>query len=140
VEVPDCVYLQADGSRTVASRYLRELPYKSDGLAAIWITSAWAYVNRRGTVIISGVASYDNGPQEFHDGLVMFVKNNKYGFADRSGKVVIPPIYDGALNFEEWRTKVCLGCVYKCMDQHCEHRMLSGGEWLTISKTGEVLK
>src|SRR5947209_5385978 len=45
------------------------------------------YVDGRGKVVIIGVPTFDNGPDEFQDGLVRFVKNHKYGFADRNGKI-----------------------------------------------------
>jgi hypothetical protein len=98
-EVLDCVNLRADGSRVVASRLLKQLPYASNGLAAVRVADGWMYVNRHGAAVITGVPTFDNGPDEFHDGLVRFVKNEKYGFADRTGKVMIAPVYDGALPF-----------------------------------------
>ncbi|HKD86608.1 MAG TPA: WG repeat-containing protein [Terriglobales bacterium] len=139
-EIPDCIHVQPDGSLAVTPRYMRELPYDSGGLAAVWVAGEWNYVNRRGIVIITGVPAYDNGPDEFHDGLVRFVRDKKYGFANRKGEVVILPRYDGALPFENGRAKVCLGCVSKCIDRACEHHMFSGGQWLTIGKQGAILR
>ena len=37
---------------------------------------------------------FDNGPDELSDGLIRIVKNNKIGFADSEGKIVIEPNYD----------------------------------------------
>ena len=139
-EVPDCVHVQADGSLAVASPYLKDLPYTSDGLAGVWIAGEWNYVNRRGIAIITGVPSVDNGPDEFHDGLVRIIKNKKYGFANRKGRIVIAPAYDGAMPFENGRAKVCSGCVNKCLGPDCEHHMFSGGRWFTISTQGVILK
>lgn len=139
-ENPDCVQVRADGSLVVAARYVKQLPYTSDGLAAVWIAGEWTYVNRRGLAIITGVPSVDNGPDEFHDGLVRFVRDKKYGFANRKGEVVIAPRYDGALPFENDRAKVCSGCVNKCLDRDCEHHTFSGGQWFIVSKDGVVLK
>jgi hypothetical protein len=133
------VYIQSDGSRVVASRLLKQLSYESHGLAGIRVADGWMYVNRHGEAV-TGVPTFDNGPDEFRDGLVRFVKNKKYGFANRSGKVVIPPIYDGALPFQDGRADVCSGCVDKCVDHECEHRMFSGGEWLSINQKGAILK
>jgi WG containing repeat len=98
------------------------------------------YVNRRGKVVITGVPVFDNGPDEFHDGLVRFVKGRKYGFADRTGKTVIPPRYDGAMPFAGGRAKVCLACVDKCADRECEHHVFSGGNWFSLDKTGMIRK
>jgi hypothetical protein len=104
------------------------------------MAGGWTYVNRQGKIVIDGVPDYDNGPDEFHDGLVRFVKQGKYGFADRHGKVVIPPRYDGAWPFQGGHAKVCSGCVDKCLDRDCEHRMFSGGRWLSIDTHGIILK
>ena len=81
----------------------------------------------------------DNGADSFHDGLVRIVRNGKYGFANRRGQVVIPPIYDGALNFEKGRAEACKGCQSKCDDRDCEHHSFAGGEWFRINTKGTVL-
>src|SRR5689334_19943597 len=129
-EVADCVRVRADGSRSIAARYLKELPYGPEGLAPVRGVDGWMYVNRGGRVVITGVPTFENGADEFHDGLVRFVKNHKYGFADRNGNTVIAPKYDGAMRFENGRAKVCLGCVDKCVEPECEHHVFSGGRWL----------
>jgi hypothetical protein len=135
-EVPDCIRVGADGSRSIAAPYLKELRYGTNGLAGARAVDGWMYVNRGGKVVISGIPTFDNGPDEFHDRLVRFVKNRKYGFVDRNGKIVIPPQYDGAMPFEAGRAKVCLGCVDKCADHECEHHVFSGGKWLSVDKNG----
>jgi len=55
----------------------------------------------------------------------------KYGFANRQGQRVIPPIY--SCNFEKGTTRVCKGCESKRFAAGgCEHRFFSGGEWFRI--------
>jgi len=139
-EIPDCIRVAADGSRSIAAPYLKELRYDTKGLAGVRAADGWMYVNRRGKAAITGIPTFDNGPDEFHDGLVRFVKNHKYGFADRNGKIVIPPRYDDAMPFEGGRAKVCLGCVDKCADHDCEHHVFSGGKWLSVDKNGVTLE
>jgi|SRR5579862_391357 len=139
-EVPDCVRVGVDGSRSIAARYLKELRYGTSDLAGVRGVDGWMYVDRRGRVVITGVPTFDNGPDEFQDGLVRFVKNHKYGFADQNGKIVIAPRYDGAMPFEKGRAKVCLGCVETCADHECEHHVFSGGEWLSVGKNGVTLE
>jgi hypothetical protein len=81
------------------------------------------YLDRKGKVVVEGVASEGNGPASFHDGLVCVVRNKKYTFANRKGQPVIPPIYDGAWNFEKGTARVCKGCESKCFAASgCEHR------------------
>jgi hypothetical protein len=139
-EVPDCVRVGAHGSRFIAAPYLKELRYGTNGLAGVRGADGWMYVNRRGKVVITGVATFDNGPDEFHDGLVRVVRNHKYGFADQHGNMVIPARYNGALPFDKGRAKVCLGCVQKCADDACEHHIVSDGEWFFLNTQGVALK
>jgi len=53
-------------------------------------TLDWMYARRSGEIVITNVAPFDNGPDEFHDGMVRVSKHGKFGFADRSGKLRIP--------------------------------------------------
>ena len=140
-EVPDCVRENTAGQLCIAAQYLSELTFDANGLATVLShEKGWMYVNRKGKVLISGVARMDNGPDSFHDGLVRFVKNKKYGFANRKGQIVIPPIYDGALNFDNGVAKVCKGCQEKCAEAKCEHYFFDGGAWSSIDPKGDLVK
>jgi hypothetical protein len=106
-EVPDCVRENSAGQLSIAAQYLSELTFDANGLAAVLShEKGWMYVNRKGKVLIRGVVRMENGLDSFHNGLVRFVRNKKYGFANRKGQIVIPPVYDGALNFDNGVTKV----------------------------------
>jgi len=139
-EIHDCIHENATGELFVAPRVTKELHFDSYGLAPVLsLKTGWMYVNRKGKVVVNGVPQMDNGPDSFHDGLVRIVKNEKYGFANRQGDIVVPAIYDGALNFENGTAKVCKGCRNKCADADCEHRFFSGGDWLVIDTKGLVV-
>jgi hypothetical protein len=138
---PNCVKLDNKGQLFITTQYLKKLSFGENGLAIVYSKEeGWMYVNRKGRVIISGVAAMDNGADDFHNGLVRFSKKNKWGFADVKGKVVIPAIYDGAYNFENGLAKVNQGCEIKCVDKECEHFYFSGGEWIYINTKGEIIK
>ena len=81
----------------------------------------------------------DNWADTFHDGLVRVVRNEKYGFSNRKGQLVISPVYDGAMNFEDGKAKVCNGCTIKCVEQECEYSVFSGGNWFQINTNGTVV-
>lgn len=135
-EVPDCVREGAKGELFIAPQYLKELSFDAHSLAAVDSPKVgWMYVNRTGKVIISGVPVMDNGADWFHEGLVRIVRNGKYGFANRRGQIVIPPIYDGALNFDQGRAEVCQGCKSKTGGEY----HFAGGEWFQIDIKGTVL-
>ncbi len=140
-EVSNCVKKNKTGELFIAFPYLRQLSFGKNGLAVVYShEEGWMYVNRKGRVIISGVAVMDNGADVFHDGLVRFSKNNKWGFADEKGRIVVPPIYDGAMNFENGLAKVCKACELKCVDKECEKHFFSGGEWFYIGTKGKIVK
>jgi hypothetical protein len=139
-EIPECVRGSAIGELVIVPQVLKELRFESHGLASVWSRKlGWMYVDRKGKVVIGGVPSIDSGPDSFHDGLVRIVKNGKYGFANRRGKIVVAAIYDGALNFDRGRATVCKGCRSKCAEPDCEHHFFAGGEWLQINTTGAIL-
>jgi WG containing repeat len=140
-EVPYCVRENSTGQLSIASQYLSELTFDGHGLAAVLShEKGWMYVNRKGKVLISGVMRMENGPDPFHAGLVRFVRKNKYGFANRRGQIVIPPVYDGAIYFENGVAKVCRGCQEKCTEAECEHHTFDGGEWFSIDLKGHLVK
>jgi hypothetical protein len=140
-EVSDCVIKNKTGQLFIAPVYLRQLSFTENGLATIYSQEeGWMYVNRKGKVIISGVAVMDNGADTFHDGLVRFIKDTKWGFADEKGHVVVPAVYDGALNFVNGIAKVCTGCKNECVYAHCEARHHVGGEWFCIDTKGKRIE
>ena len=75
----------------------------------------------------------------FHDGLVRVVRNDKFGFANRKGQIVISANYDGATTFERGKVKVCIHCMSKCVDHECEVHVFAGGEWFQINTKGIVV-
>lgn len=137
-EVPDCILRNPNGHLYIAPTVLYELHFDRHGLAAVHSQSEnWMYVNRHGDVVVSSVPTFDNGADTFHDGLVRLVKNGKYGFANRKGRVVIEAIFDGAMNFEGGYAKVCRGCVLKPSGADSEHSSFVGGLWVLIDKKGD---
>jgi hypothetical protein len=139
-EVPGCIGANAQGRLLIAARYLRRMTFDSHGLAAVWShEEGWMYVDRTGTVLVTGVPSIDNGADSFHDGLVRIVRGNKYGFADRQGRIVVDPVYDGAMNFERGRAAVCKGCKAECIEAECGYSF-TGGEWFSLNTKGEAVQ
>lgn len=136
-EVPHCLYKNAQSELFISPAFLRDLSFNRDGLAAVRaLPEGWTYANRQGRVVITGVAESDNWADSFHDGLVRVLRNGKYGFANREGKIVIAPDYDGALNFQNGIASVCQGCQNKCADAACEYHSFVGGRWFHLDTKG----
>ena len=90
----------------------------SEGMAAVCEETLWGYVDSLGNNIIPclyrSVNYYDNGvmddwgeygsPDEandFHEGLVLVMRNRMAGFFNKQGKTVIPFVYKRAKDFSE---------------------------------------
>lgn len=78
---------------------------------------------------------YDNGPDYPSEGCFRIVEENKIGFADLNGKVIINPNYDAALPFNEGLAAVCIGCEEK---SEGEHKTWMGGKWGFVDSKGNV--
>jgi WG containing repeat len=138
--ISDCIQKAANRELFIKQKVLKQLQFDSYGLAPVFSqTYRWMYVSRTGRVLITGVPIMDNGADIFHDGLVRVVQNGKYGFSNRNGQLVVSPVYDGAMNFENGKAKVCKGCTVKCVAPDCEYSVFSGGEWFQIDTKGAVV-
>lgn len=90
----------------------------SEGMAAVCEETLWGYVDSLGNNIIPclyrSINYYDNGvmddwgeygsPDEandFHEGLVLVMRNRMAGFFNKQGKTVIPFVYKRAKDFSE---------------------------------------
>jgi hypothetical protein len=150
----NCILHGHNGNMSVSPGVLSDFHFDSHGLAPVrseeYSRYGWMYVNRKGRVVISGVPSFDNWADEFSDGLVRTVVSNKYGFANRQGKIVVKPAYDWASPFSRGYAQVCNQCREKCLmpggavelqslPGGCDHRVMVGGEWFKIDKKGRIV-
>ncbi|MDE7387202.1 MAG: WG repeat-containing protein [Muribaculaceae bacterium] len=81
----------------------------SDGVATVKLDGEMRCIDKSGKVlndvkpqpVVLEPESGYNPHYEFHDGLVRFVENQKFGYKDRDGNVVIKPQYFEATDFSE---------------------------------------
>lgn len=68
----------------------------SEGLAFVNIRESASdlIIDKTGKVIVKDTGAYHFAGTEFHDGLAKVFLGNKIGYIDRTGKLVIPLIYD----------------------------------------------
>ena len=79
---------------------------------------------------------YDNGPDYIKDGLFRIKIDNKFGYANEQGEIVIPPKYDCAHPFNEGKAKVSMSCSFK---KEFEHTIVESEEWFYITKEGKKI-
>lgn len=136
-EVLECATSTSTQPLSVRPEVLAKLTfYPQSELAAIWSEGSWSYVNRQGEVAVSGVPTFDNGPDPFVDGLTRFQRNGKFGYANFDGSIVVPPTYEGALPFQGGYARVCSGCKLRVTPADQEHHTFEGGSWSCIATDG----
>jgi len=133
-EHANCLEWQGKEPLRVRGPHLNRLGFAND-LAAVFNNEyGWMYVNKKGEVAIAGVASMDNGPDEFRDGFVRYERNGKCGYATSGGPDAIIPQFDGCMPFERGKARVCNGCRKESVG---EYHTLNGGEWFCIDTKGK---
>lgn len=131
-DLGDCADIQPDGTYTVTSVSREQLKFDRHGLAVVVLRGeGYALVRRDGRALV--VPTFDNGPDEFINGLVRVRIGEKLGYTDRKLKLVIPAVYDGAFRFERGRAWVCIGCVSV---SDGEHSFYKGGTAICIDPRG----
>ena len=137
---PDLAQLQPRGKRAyekdnrifIAAASLNELEFTPEGLAAVHAQNhGWLFVRRDGSTIPT--VTYDNGPDDFKDGLARYTAGNKIGFIDTSGKVAIKADFEHAFPFENGYAIVGNGGE---VVQDGEYATIKGGSWGCIDKKG----
>lgn len=82
------------------------------------------------------IFSFDNGPDYTSDGLFRIIENNKIGYANEQGKIIIQPQFSAALPFQNGLAAFCEDCITA---QDGEHSNWTGGKWGFINKQGEIV-
>ncbi|MFK7926464.1 MAG: WG repeat-containing protein [Bacteroidia bacterium] len=94
-------------------------------------------INQNGEQLFE-VYQYDNGPDYLSDGLFRIIENNKIGYADKWGEIIIEPQFECATPFENGESKVAYECQ---LIADGEHSLMESDNWIYIDKKGkEILK
>jgi WG containing repeat len=93
-------------------------------------------INQKGEIIFD-VYTYDNGPDYFSDGLFRIKRNDKIGYANGKGEIVIEPVYACANPFENGKAKVALQCT---LTKEGEYTRQESDAWFYIDKNGNKVE
>jgi hypothetical protein len=125
-----------DGSAVLSRPSLARVDFGTEGLGAIIVDDRICFVNRQGKTAPALI--FDNGPDYVVEGLARTVRNGKVGFVNTSLDVVVAPVWDFASPFRDGFAEVCMGCVKTPASPGDEHKMMTGGKWGYIDKSGKV--
>jgi hypothetical protein len=79
---------------------------------------------------------YDNGPDYISDGLFRIKKNNKIGYSNNKGEIIIEPQFDCAFPFENGKAKVSNDCKTISED---EYSQWVSDKWYFIDRKGKKI-
>jgi hypothetical protein len=119
----------------VSKTYLKTLNFKDKELVSVIIENHFYYIHKSGKKMLT--LTYDNGADEFVDGLARTKVNGKIGFFNRNLEIILKPVYDFAFPFHNGIAEICTGCKEK---QDGEHSMLDGGTWKKIDRDGLIIE
>jgi len=138
--MPACVIRSHNGIDFIPRKYWIGLTFNRYGLSVFWVESKGAvYINRSGRIIIRDVAFIDNGPDDFHHGLVRIHRDKLWGFADSSGRIVVPVQYSCALNYRDKLGDVGpLVCEACRIEKEGEYSSCLGGHWFRSDIHGHL--
>jgi hypothetical protein len=142
-------YVNAKGDTVIAlSKYLICFTEKFYKIAIVKMINRRLVAIDRKERILFNVFEFDNGPDYISDGLFRITKNNKIGYANINGQIIIQPRYTRAFPFIAGVAKVCINCQSFAKSNGSttaekeEHKLLltSGSEWFLINKKGTRVK
>lgn len=106
------------------------------------------WIDRSGKPLFESY-KFDNGPDYFEEGLSRIIQNDKFGFINKDGHIIIEPKYDFASPFRGGCAYVCQGCwrsfpsntkfpvVRLGFPEDPEHvSQVVGGRWGAITSLG----
>ncbi len=138
--ISGCSSIQIKNKKDYATylnlKYIKRLDFKGHNLVATNIDNQWYFVRKDGKAM--PVISDDKGkPDKFKEGLARTKINGKIGFFNRDLDMVIEPFYDFAFPFHKGISDICVGCK-EIKDEGI--KMLDGGEWKRINRSGLIIE
>jgi hypothetical protein len=99
----------------------------------------WIGINKAQKILFD-IFPFDNGPDYPSDGLFRIIKNNRIGFANLNGDIVIKPQFGCAFPFNKGIAKVSVNCKTVAHDKYNEHHRWTSNTWFYINKLGKVVR
>lgn len=130
-------FKDAQGKVVLTPRFQVAQEFSAGGMACGADKDGWVCIDGNGAPLVRPFI-FDNGPDEFSEGLARFIEADKFGFFDETGAKVIPARFSFAQPFADGRAAFCDGCTKRCEDGG-EHCSMIGGKWGAIDRTGAVV-
>lgn len=120
-------------------KYMCHIPYRTLGFISKPKEKDIVAISPSGTELFK-VFQYDNGPDHLSEGVFRMIgNNNKMGFADTTGHIVIPPRFDFVTPLKNGHAFFNTGGRSVPIDKSGEYHMITGGHWGVINKEGKEI-
>ncbi|MCI0494335.1 WG repeat-containing protein [candidate division KSB1 bacterium] len=128
-------YKDVRGKIIIKPQFIVACDFMGD-IAAVAKQDGWYFIDKSGKILSIRPFVIDNGPDYFQEGLARFKLDDKIGFLDESGRIVIAANFQYVSPFSESLAAFCVGC--KEVDAG-EHSLVEGGKWGFINRDGDVV-
>lgn len=95
-------------------------------------------INRKGEILFDAFIYGDVQLDQYSEGLVRILQNEKIGYADKTGAIIIKPKYKCAFPFINGKAKVANDCEE--IKDELNHSKWESTCWFYINKNGEIIK
>jgi hypothetical protein len=134
-----CGYINMRGDTVIPMKY-GYIPYVTDtfrSFAYVWLPNRGLVAINKKEQVLFEPYYFDTAPDELNEGLMRITRNEKVGFADKDGTIIIEPVYDVASTFEKGHAWVGFNCYREILyDEHNPTICRQNG---IIDKKGKLL-
>ena len=132
-----CGYLNSKGDSVIEFGKYSICYTDTFRIFAVVLKSGYGFVGiDRNEKILFQVFPYDNSPDSPKEGLFRIIdSNNKIGYANTKGEIIIKPQFECAFPFSNGKAKVALVCQ-KSKEKEGEHTTWLSNQWYYIDTSG----
>lgn len=102
-------YKTISGKIAIKPEYMVAQNFRN-GQAFVADRDKWMLINKKNRIILLPLPE-DNFPDDYREGLARFIQNDKIGFFNEAGEIIIPAEFDFAQPFKRGKARVNMGCV-----------------------------
>jgi hypothetical protein len=95
-------------------------------------------INRKGEILFDAFIYGDFQLDTYSEGMIRVMQNEKIGYADKTGKIIIKPKYKYAFPFIHGKAKVTYDCDVSMDD--LGHSTVKSNTWFYIDRNGYKIK
>lgn len=128
-------YKSSSGTVLIPAKYSWAMDFSTYGIAPVLTNKGWVFINTQGDELVTPFI-FDNVPDEFSEGLARFVQDDKMGFFDQAGTIIVKARFDFLTPLYKGRAAFCQGCVKEYAG---EHYTVVGGEWGCVDAKGKIV-